>query len=280
MTATTTRHVLRWREYGIEAWALGSFMISACVFGALVFHPGSPLATAVAGALPRRALMGMLMGLTLVLLVYSPWGKRSGAHMNPAVTLTFWRLGKVATTDLFGYVTAQFLGGAVGVWIATAVLGMALQHPDVRYVVTEPGAAGVWAAFAGETTIAFVQMRLVLALSSSARWRQYTGVCAAIGVAVYITLEAPLSGMSMNPARSVASAIAAHSWRAIWVYFVAPITGMSLAAATFIRLRGEIAAPCGKMVHSTPCHFCDYAAAHPLRTTRSSPAATPPRAPA
>ena len=84
MTATATRHVLRWREYGIEAWALGSFMISACVFGALVFHPGSPLATALASAMPRRALMGMLMGLTLVSLVYSPWGKRSGAHMNPA----------------------------------------------------------------------------------------------------------------------------------------------------------------------------------------------------
>ena len=270
---------LRWREYAIEAWALGSFMISACAFGVLVFHPDSPLAHAALAPSSRRALMGVAMGLTLVVLVYSPWGRRSGAHMNPAVTLTFWRLGKVASADLVGYIVAQFVGGAAGVWIAAAVLGMALQHPSVRYVVTEPGAAGVWAAFAGETAIALVQMRLVLALSSSMQWRRYTGVCAALGVALYITVESPISGMSMNPARSVASAIVAHSWRAIWVYFAAPIAGMALAAATFIRQRGAIAAPCGKMMHSTPCHFCDYAALHPPIRKASSPSESAPRAP-
>jgi aquaporin Z len=110
------RHALRWREYGIEAWALGSFMISACAFGALVFHPDSPLAQVALAPTSRRALMGVAMALTLVCLVYSPWGRRSGAHMNPAVTLTFWRLGKVSSTDLFGYIAAQFLGGVAGVW--------------------------------------------------------------------------------------------------------------------------------------------------------------------
>ncbi len=257
----------RWREYAIEAWALGMFMISACVFGALVFHPGSPIAQVGLPPVAQRGVMGVMMGLTLVTLVYSPWGRRSGAHMNPAVTLTFWRLGKVAPTDALGYIVAQFLGGAAGVWIAGAAIGMALSHPAIRYVVTEPGAAGAWAAFAGEVIIAFVQLRLVLEVSASPRWRDYTGLCAAVGVALYITIESPLSGMSMNPARSVASALNAHSWRAIWVYFAAPITGMALAAASFVRRRGAAATPCGKMMHATPCLFCHYAATHAAAAT-------------
>jgi aquaporin Z len=270
---TTTSRTLRWREYGIEAWALGSFMLSACMFGALVFHPASPIVSALPSGVWRRALMGVLMGLTLAALVYSPWGRRSGAHMNPAVTLTFWRLGKVAPTDVAGYIVAQFLGGAMGVWIAALVLGAALQHPSVRYVVTEPGASGVWAAAAGETAIAFLQMRLVLALSSSPRWRRYTGLGAALGVAIFIAVESPISGMSMNPARTVASAIAANSWHAIWLYFVAPLTGMALAALSFVLQRGASAAPCGKMMHAMPCHFCEYAAVQSTAEAVSAPAA-------
>lgn len=83
-----------WPEYLIEASTLGLFMISACTFCLLLEHPDSLLRQQLEAPLARRVLMGVAMGLTAIAIIYSPWGKRSGAHMNPAVTLTFLRLGK------------------------------------------------------------------------------------------------------------------------------------------------------------------------------------------
>src|SRR5687768_15266280 len=115
MTETLRRH---WPEYLMEAALLGGFMLSACLFGTLLEHPASPLRQALPDALFRRGLIGAAMGLTLIGLVYSPWGQQSGAHMNPSVTLTFWRLGKVRPQDAFWYVLAQFAGGVLGVCLA------------------------------------------------------------------------------------------------------------------------------------------------------------------
>ena len=84
-----------WPEYLIEAACLGLFMISAFTFGALLEHPASPVHQAIADSLARRFLMGLAMGGTAAGIIYSPWGKQSGAHFNPSVTLTFLWLGKV-----------------------------------------------------------------------------------------------------------------------------------------------------------------------------------------
>ncbi len=249
---------VHWREYAIEGWALGCFMLSACVFGTLVFHPASPVQGVVASPWMQRAIMGVMMGSTLVALVYSPWGRRSGAHMNPAFTLTFLRLGKIAPVDAAGYIIAQFLGGGLGVWVAHRLIGMRLEHPSVHYVVTRPGSAGLTGAFFGEFTISFLQMLLVLNVAGSARWARFTGLCAALAVATYITVESPISGMSMNPARSVASALSAGDWDAMWLYFAAPLLAMGFAAVVYTRLQRSATVPCGKVVHATPCIFCDY----------------------
>ena len=96
-----------WREYLIEAGAIGTFMMSAATFAAVLFHPSSPATTAIHNEVLRRSLMGLAMGVTAASIIYSPWGQRSGAHMNPAVTLTFYRLGNVARPDLIVYVAAQ-----------------------------------------------------------------------------------------------------------------------------------------------------------------------------
>jgi aquaporin Z len=119
MIRTMSRH---WPEYVMEAAGLGLFMVSAGGFATLLFYPDSPLHKAVADPLHRRVLMGAAMGLTLIALVYSPWGKQSGAHLNPAVTFTFWRLGKVRGTDAICYALAQFAGGAFGVLLTGAFL--------------------------------------------------------------------------------------------------------------------------------------------------------------
>jgi aquaporin Z len=251
-----------WPEYLIEAGALGCFMLSACVFGTLLGAPGSPIVSAVPSPLVRRMMMGALMGLTLIAIVHSPWGRRSGAQMNPVLTLTFYRLGRSAPRDAAAYVAAHFVGGALGVLVAAVLIGDALAAPGVMYVVTEPGMLGVAVAFASELVISATMMAMVLRTSASERWKRYTGLFAALLVATYITVEAPLSGMSMNPARTVASALAANRWMSWWVYFVAPLAGMLIAAELFLRARGSVPIPCGKIVHAEPCLFCEHVAAH------------------
>src|SRR5262249_37680764 len=215
-----------WPEYVIEAAALGTFMVSACVFATLLEHPGSPSRQAVMGAMLRRIPMGLAMGLTAVAIVYSPWGQRSGAHLNPALTVTFWRLGKVKGWDALYYVAAQFVGAVIGVGVAAMVVGRTLAHPAVNYAATVPGAGGPGVAFGAELVMTFVLMTVVLTVSNHRRLNRFTGLCAGALVASYIILEAPLSGMSMNPARTVGSAVYAHAWPALWVYFTAPLLGM------------------------------------------------------
>jgi len=251
-----------WREYLIEAWALGTFMLSACIFGVLLFHPASPVVAEIPSSTARLWLMGVAMGLTLASLVYSPWGRRSGAQMNPAFTLAFLGLGRVHPIDAVAYVIAHFLGGALGVALSAALLRGLLAHPVVHYVVTQPGALGIRWALVAEFAISALQMTLVLHVASSPRWMRYTGTFAAVALASYIALESPISGTSMNPARSVASAVVAGSWTAIWIYLLAPLLGMSAAAALYAwqARRSSRPIPCGKLAHATPCLFCEHVA--------------------
>jgi aquaporin Z len=205
--------------------------------------------------------MGTAMGLTAVSIVYSPWGKQSGAHMNPALTLTFWRLGKVAGADAFFYVAFQILGGLAGMFVAAGLLGSRLADPAVRYVTTVPGPAGAGVAFAAETAISFGLMLAVLVSSNTPHLARFTGWFAGCLVASYITLEAPLSGMSMNPARSLASAGVGGIWTAFWVYLTAPLLGMAVAAHLFTLRRGVRRVLCAKLHHQNDqrCIFlCNY----------------------
>ena len=129
-------------------------------------------------------------------------------------------------------------------------------------MVTVPGEAGVAAAFLAEVAITFVLMLTVLFVSNAPRLARYTGLFVGGLVLLYITFEAPLSGMSMNPARSFASAFLSDNWTGWWVYFTAPLLGMSLAAALYVRLRGPAGVRCAKLHHDNPyrCIFCEYRA--------------------
>ncbi len=247
-----------WPEYLIEAALLGLFMISACAFAVLLDHPGSPAYRALPDPFLRRFLTGLAMGGTAIALIYSPWGRRSGAHFNPAATLMFLRLGRIAPRDAAWYVGAQFAGGLAGVLAAAAVLGTVLAHERVRYAVTRPGSCGVGAAWLAELALTFVLMTVVLRVSSHPRYGRLTGLCVGALVATYITLEAPFSGMSMNPARTFASAMAAGDWTALWIYFTAPPLGMLLAAEVHVRIGGRLF--CAKFDHDPTkrCIHCEY----------------------
>ena len=242
----------------MEALGLGLFMVSAGGFGTLLEHPGSPVHQAIASALARRALMGLAMGATAIGLVYSPWGRRSGAHINPAFTATMFRLGRVSGRDAVAYALAQFAGGAAGVFLLAALLGEAFLAPPVAAVATLPGPSGIAVAFFAELGISFVLMLMVLTLGRSQRLGKYTGLFVGAALFLYITFEAPLSGMSMNPARTLASALPLGHWRGLWIYFTAPLLGMLLASEAHVRqlrLRSKRGG-CAKVVHSFPCIFC------------------------
>jgi aquaporin Z len=247
----------------MEAALLGTFMLSACLFTTLLFYPGSPLARLVPDPFLRRVIMGLAMGSTAVALNYSAWGKQSGAHYNPAVTLTFARLGRVAPGDAVAYIAAQFAGAVLGVLAATLLVRAMLAHAEVHYAVTRPGAKGVLVAFVAEAVISGILMTVVLTVSNHARWASFTGLCAGLLVATFITFEAPLSGMSMNPARTAGSGLWAHDWTAWWVYFTAPLIGMLLAAEIYVRREGASGIVCAKLHHqnSKRCIFCEYSKA-------------------
>jgi aquaporin Z len=246
----------------METAGLGLFMIAACAFGTLLEYPASPVRQAITDPVLRRFLMGLAMGLTAVSIIYSPWGKQSGAHLNPAVTLTFFRLGKMARWDAFFYIVAQFVGGLAGVLLAATVLGSALAEPPVRYVVTTPGTGGLGVAFLAEVSITFILMSVILSVTNTPRLARFTGLFAGALVATYITLEAPLSGMSMNPARTFGSAVPAQLWTMLWIYFIAPPLGMLLAAEVYLRRHGVQQVICAKLHHQNTkrCIFtrCGY----------------------
>ena len=250
-----------WPEYAMEAAELGLFMLSACAFVALFEYPGSPIRQSIDDSLVRRVFIGLAMGLTAIAIVYSPFGQRSGAHFNPAVTLTFFRLGKIAIWDAFFYIIAQFIGALVGVWLSLVLLGpMVLADPSVGFVATVPGTGGTGWAFVAEIVISFVLMTVILHVSNRPNLNRYTALFAGFLVAIFISIEAPISGMSMNPARSFGSALPADLWTALWIYFLAPPIGMLAAAEIYLR-RSSHGILCCKLHHENdkPCiFFCSY----------------------
>jgi aquaporin Z len=246
-----------WPEYLMEVGEVGCYLFVACVASTLLQHPASIVRQSISSGVARRALLGLAMGATAIAIVISPWGKRSGGHFNPAVTLTFYRLGKVEFWDAWFYVTAQFLGALSGVALARYLLRGALAHRAIRYAVTVPGIYGSAVAFAAELTISFILMSAVLFTTNRKGLASYTAYFVGVLIAMYYTFEAPLSGMSTNPARTFGSALHAKYWHALWIYFIAPALGMLAAGQLFLRVRGGAPPYCAKLHHGN-CERCIF----------------------
>jgi aquaporin Z len=252
-----------WPEYLMEVGEVGSYLFVACVVATLLQHPASIVRHSISSGVARRALMGLAMGATVIAIVMSPWGKRSGGHFNPAITLTFYRLGKVEFWDAWFYVIAQFLGAIGGVTLARYALRGALSNHAVRYAVTVPGIYGSAIALAAEFMISFILMITVLFATNRKLLASYTAYFVGVLIATYYTFEAPLSGMSTNPARTLGSAVHANYWHALWIYFLAPSLGMLAAGELFFRVCG--AAPyCAKLHHTNQERCIFHHAQHEL----------------
>ena len=244
----------------MEGAELCLFMMVLSISATLLHAPSSPFVTLLPSSLLRGAIMGIIMGVTLSLIIYSPFGKRTGGHFNPAVTIAFYRLGKLSGLDTFFYILAQFVGGTLGVLFCVIALGKPFKEMPVNYIVTVPELGGWLAALVTEATLTFILIAVLLFTSHYEKSRPFTGVFAGILIAIFITFAVPISGMSINPARTFASALLAHEWTAFWIYYLAPSLAALAAAELYIRRSGrkprEI---CGKLFSNTdtPCPCVD-----------------------
>jgi aquaporin Z len=239
-----------WPEYLMEAAEVALYLFLTCIFASLLLRPASPVRHYIDNTTGLRALMGLAVGATVVAIVVSPWGKQSGGHFNPALTLAFYRLGKMRSPDALFYVVAQFSGAVGGVCVAKYLLPDPVSRDAIRYAVTAPGVRGNLLAFIGELTISFVLMSTILVASNRETLTRYTPYLVGFLYATFMVLEAPLSGMSMNPARSLGPAWHAKYWHALWLYFTAPTLGMLVAAEVFLRSRGGVRPFCAKLDHA------------------------------
>jgi glycerol uptake facilitator-like aquaporin len=201
-------------------------LFAAVLVARWVFGPRSPLASAVPGTPGRLAIVGVVIGGVVGLLIISPFGRSSGGHFNPAVTLTLWLLRGLPGQDAAGYVAAQLAGSLAGVMLGRAVLGTVLADPAVNYAAIEPAVG--WfsgAVFAGEAISLAVLMALVVAFLDRPAHLRWTPAAVAAGVAVLIFAGGFTSGGSFNPARQLGPLLFAGRLSYLWAYMLGPITG-------------------------------------------------------
>jgi len=261
-----------WPHYVAEAAGLAFFVTCAGMLTMLVEHPASPLRQALPdSAVFRRVVIGVGMGLVLVTVIYSPWGKRSGAHINPAVTLAFWQLGKIRTPDALCYVAAQLTGALAAAQLLKYSFGDLYAHPAVNYTVTEPFAPALRAellAFGAEFVISFLLMLAALVALHSKKLKEWTGWLLGGLLLVYIVVETPVSGMSLNPARTLGTAVAAGHYDGWWLYWAAPCLAMWLATVAFLRYH-----------HGQPLHCAILAGCSPHPASPHEEEEQPPKYP-
>ena len=226
---------------------------------ALMWAPASPLPV-VPNPMLRRLITGILFAAGATAVVYSPLGQRSGGHINPAVTLAFWRAGKVPTRDAVAYAIAQFAGAFAGA-LAAGVAWRELT-PAVQYAATIPGEGySTIAALVAETMVTFLLVFTIFVCVNKPRLAPRTGLIAGMLVALLVTIESPVSGTSLNPARTLGPAILVPLYRDVWIYFVGPCLGAVIAVAAYAQQWGR-STVCAKLYHTEkyrcPFEQCGY----------------------
>jgi aquaporin Z len=245
----------------MEATELGALMLSTCVWGTLVYSDESPFKSLGLSTVSKSAMMGIAVAMTTFMIIRSPFGRRSGAHMNPSVTLTFLWLGRVHRWDAAWYIAAHFIGAIAGVFAARQILGLRLSAPSVQYMVTVPGEHGSAITFLGEFLLSAVLMAAVLYSSNHRRFASLTPTLVAILTILFFVLSPSKSGFSVNPARTLSSALFAANWQGVWIYFAAPCLGMLSASAIYVKTVGLNRVYCAKVFHDmrSVCPFrCQF----------------------
>ena len=190
---------------------------------------GAPLAGLPISPAERRLLNGFLFGSVGAAVAYSPIGRISGAHINPAMTFAFWLEGKLGARDAGCYVVAQLLGGGLG-----AALLLCWGHvgaSDGWGAAVPTGNLPFLEAVLGEVLCTFFLVLLIFVFAARRSTQPFTPLVNPPLFAILTWLEAPLSGASANPARSFGPELIGGGWTGWWVYWIGPVIGASLAVA-------------------------------------------------
>jgi aquaporin Z len=241
MSRPTRRNAFPWALSLAEMIGTALLVLVGLSCVILMFGDGSPIPALVPDEGVRRAITGFLFGTTGAMIALSPVGKISGAHINPAVTVGFWLMGKITAGTLLMYVAAQLAGGIVG---ALPLFAWGRMGQSVLYGATIPGADyGVGAALIGEIVTTFAMVTLLCIFLGFRRLRRFTPAIFPLLFSLMVFVEAPISGTSTNPARTLGPAVISGQWGSWWVYWVGPLIGTFAAtlACSVLARRIEVA---------------------------------------
>ena len=204
---------------------LGTFCLVFAGTGAIVIND-------LSGGLITHTGIAITFGLVVLAMIYA-LGDISGAHINPAVTLGFYFGGRLEGRLVVPYIISQCSGA-----VLASVLVRVLFPAHGPWGATMPSGS-VLQSFALEVVLAFILMFVILSVSTGAKEK---GVTAGIAVGSVVGLEAlfagPISGASMNPARSLGPAVASLNLQFLWIYIAAPVAGALLAVPVCRMVRG------------------------------------------
>lgn len=223
---------LHWAEWWCEFAGTALLVLGGLSAVTVDFGAGSFVPSLLPSVSSRLALTGTLFASCGSLVAVSPLGRRSGAHLNPAVTVAFWLRGHLHHHDLLGYVVAQCAGAIAGVWLLKEI--WAAMAASVHYGLTQPRVGlSPWAAAGIEAAMTAAMIFAIFMFVSSPRTARWTPLAVLFVVAVLVWQGAPYTGTSLNPARSLGPAVVTGDWRDYWVYVVGPLGGSVLAVAAF-----------------------------------------------
>jgi len=230
-----------WRLFASELVGTALLVLVGLSLVVLMFGAGSPILLVLPDEGLRRLITGFLFGTTGALIALSPVGKESGAHINPAVTLGFRLMGKLDLRTTLGYIVAQLIGAVVG---SLPLLLWGTMGKSVAFGATLPGSGTTLStALLGEVITTFTMVALLSVFLGFRTIRPFTPAIFPPLYAIMVWAEAPISGTSTNPARSLGPSIISGQWQGWWIYWIGPIAGMLLAviACSFLAKRIEVA---------------------------------------
>jgi aquaporin NIP len=213
------------RRAAAEALAAFALVFAGC--GAIVANAEYDAALGAVG-------VSLVFGLIIMVMIYAT-GHLSGAHINPAVTIAFTLSRHFPARDAAAYIAAQLIGATAGALVLLAVWPD--QPADLGATVPS---VGIGSAFVYELVLTAFLMFVIIAVATDTR---AVGAAAAIAIGGTVGLDAlfggPVTGASMNPARSFGPALAAGQWNDFWIYVAGPVAGAALGAFAYQAVRGD-----------------------------------------
>jgi aquaporin Z len=258
-----------WHPVDWACEAVGTFFQLFVGFGvvALLESPLSPATSALDGW-ARLVLIGIAFGLLAAAVALSPVGRRSGAHLNPAVTLGFFLRKHTPWRDAVGYALGQIAGATAAAFAFRAAWQEWAHSVSGARTAPQAGLSG-WGVVGIEAGLTFGLLLTVFLMVSSARTARWTPAVVTGVLAGLIWAGAPHTGASMNPARTLGPDLAGGHYAVLWAYFVGPLLGAGVAAAAFGVLGRERRTLTAKLFHD-PRYPSVHATALPAKPHRDS----------